>query len=66
MKTRTELRYLFGWVAFALLLLSPVLLRMSESLTEGWGAMPSVHAQLVECRDLAVHFFITRTLPPLG
>ena len=47
MKTRTELRYLFGWVAFALLLLSPVLLRMSESLTEGWGAMPSVYAQLV-------------------
>ena len=41
MKTRTELLCLLGWVVFALLFLSPVLLQMSESLTEGWGAMPS-------------------------
>ena len=62
MKTRTELRYLFGWVAFALLLLSPILLQMSESFTEGWGATPSVHAQLVTNVVISLCIFLLPAL----
>lgn len=47
MKTRTELLCLLGWIAFALLLVSPVLLYLSGSLTKGWEATSLVHAQLV-------------------
>ena len=62
MKTRTELLYLLGWVVFALLFLSPVLLQMSESLTEGWVAMPSVHAQLVTNVVISLCIFLLPAL----
>lgn len=62
MKTRTELLYLLGWVVFALLFLSPVLLRVSESLTEGWGATPSVHAQLVTNVVISLCIFLLPAL----
>ena len=62
MKTRTELLCLLGWVVFALLFLSPVLLQMSESLTEGWGAMPSVHAQLVTNVVISLCIFLLPAL----
>lgn len=38
MKTRTELLCLLGWIAFALLLVSPVLLYLRGLLTKGWEA----------------------------